>query len=396
MAASSRVDNSIEAIGRRVRDLRLQVGATQSQIAPSDMTSNSVSDLENGRHVPTRRQLEELADLLGCSAIYLSHGISEEEYEQLHIELTAARDSVYEGRFTQAVEGFTGVIDSTLVDFFPEMKNDALYGRAEAWEGAGEYERAAAEFRALAGRASPTDRWWGDAAAATVRCLHHAGDPGGALAFGRRSIEEVGRWRQRPGAWGTAGLKVAAEMLPVYVAMGDQKAALKLMGRLQDRMGAGHSADLRFAVHLNMARAHVAFGNIEMLYAETNAAFRIAEQERLGSPPMLVNSYAHFLLESGHPGPARVALDTLEQEERRGRTALPGVAEARQALMDRARSVLYEGEGRDAAAVVAHAFSAGVRERMNVRPTREGTPNPGQRQAATDRSADQSGDLGRG
>ncbi|WP_083999901.1 helix-turn-helix domain-containing protein [Actinomadura kijaniata] len=336
-------DGSPEAIGRRVHDLRTQQGMTQRQAAPPGMDSSQISRLEHGKYAPTSREIEALAERLGCPAIYLSHGISEEEYQQLHIDLSTARDALYENRPGQAVEDFTAVADNPLAATFPTVRNDALHGRAEAWEMAGDFDAAAHQYRSLTEQLTPSDRWWGDAAAGAVRCLHKAGSPDSAIAFGRQALEQIGQWRRRPGAWGTPGLRIAVELLPAHVTARDQTQTLRLLHRLEERLGADQPADLRFSAYLNAARALAAFGNLEGLLSRAHMAFTVAARERLGSPAVLVNSYAQLLLESRHPKAAQLALDTLAQEEARQRTRDPRTTAVRQSLMEQARSIVQDG-----------------------------------------------------
>lgn len=302
MAARSNADNSPIAIGGRVKELRRHQGLTQHQISSPGMTNAHISELEKGRYVPTRQQIEQLANLLGCPPIYLSHGISEEEFEHLRVALSAARDALYGNLPELAIEGFTEVIRDSLSVFFPNIANEAILGRANARETVGQFDLADGEYRVLVERLTPADRWWGDAAAGIVRCLHHAGDPDAAIEAGLHMLEAIGTWRQRPGAWGAPGLRIASDLLPAYVSKNDQDAALKLIDRIDQRLGIGHGADLRFEIYMKSAHAHATFGNLEGFLNYINLAFSIAEREGLGTPPVLVNSYAHTLLESGFPG----------------------------------------------------------------------------------------------
>ncbi|MNB82108.1 Helix-turn-helix domain protein [compost metagenome] len=59
-----------QAIGDKLKALRLSKGLTQSELAGEDMTKSMLSQIENGRALPSMRSLQILAERLGVDAGY--------------------------------------------------------------------------------------------------------------------------------------------------------------------------------------------------------------------------------------------------------------------------------------------------------------------------------------
>src|SRR5215216_8162400 len=67
------------ALGARLRELRIQAGLTQSELAGARFSKEYVSQIERGKTRPTRETIDWLAARLGVDASFLANGVSADE-----------------------------------------------------------------------------------------------------------------------------------------------------------------------------------------------------------------------------------------------------------------------------------------------------------------------------
>ena len=88
-------------LGEKIRQVRLERGLTQKQLAGDRITRNQLSQIENDLAQPSMRTLEYLAAGLGVDAGWL---MTQEDGDTAQTRLTEARDLFREGRWAECME----------------------------------------------------------------------------------------------------------------------------------------------------------------------------------------------------------------------------------------------------------------------------------------------------
>jgi tetratricopeptide (TPR) repeat protein len=125
------VDNSVAALGERLRLLRRAAGLSQSELGAGRVSKEYVSQIERGKTRPTRETLEWLAGRLETDADYLEHGISRAETERLESEARAAELLLEGHRYEEALAGFRAARPQAATAGGPALVLRLLKG--EAW-----------------------------------------------------------------------------------------------------------------------------------------------------------------------------------------------------------------------------------------------------------------------
>jgi tetratricopeptide (TPR) repeat protein len=119
---------SSASLGERLRDLRVERGLTQQELAGVHCTKEYVSQIERGRARPTAEMLERLADRLGVDRDYLERGVSSGDYERAEALVAKIEALVTGKRYDEAV---AAAADFVPYPEAPELELRALL--AEGW-----------------------------------------------------------------------------------------------------------------------------------------------------------------------------------------------------------------------------------------------------------------------
>jgi tetratricopeptide (TPR) repeat protein len=131
-------------VGGRVRELRVALGLTQSELAGERCSKEYVSQIERGKSRPTARTLDWLAERLGVEREYLETGVPAGERERIESLVAQAEAAAELHDHERALALLDGVVAPT-----PELELRALLASSWAQMEAGEIRDAVA----LAGRA---------------------------------------------------------------------------------------------------------------------------------------------------------------------------------------------------------------------------------------------------
>jgi tetratricopeptide (TPR) repeat protein len=119
---------STASLGERVRELRLERGLTQQELAADNCSKEYVSQIERGRARPTPEMMQWLAERLGVDHDYLERGVSSADYERTEALVARIETLVTGKRYDEAIKaaaGFVAYPDA------PELALRALL--AEGW-----------------------------------------------------------------------------------------------------------------------------------------------------------------------------------------------------------------------------------------------------------------------
>jgi tetratricopeptide (TPR) repeat protein len=118
------------ALGERVRQLRINSGITQTQLAGDRFSKEYVSQIERGKTRPTKETVEWLAARLGVDAAFLETGVSTDALERTSGLVSRAEAAVESRRYEEATTILVAVPRADLAGA-PELELRALL--AEAW-----------------------------------------------------------------------------------------------------------------------------------------------------------------------------------------------------------------------------------------------------------------------
>jgi tetratricopeptide (TPR) repeat protein len=118
-------------LGERVRQLRVEAGLTQTELAGTRFSKEYVSQIERGKTRPTRETIEWLAGRLEVDPAFLEHGVSADERERIEAVLARAAALSESDRFPEAVTEYEAISEAVLATGSAELEVRMLAG--EAW-----------------------------------------------------------------------------------------------------------------------------------------------------------------------------------------------------------------------------------------------------------------------
>lgn len=138
-------------LGDRLRELREARGLSQSTLAGPGLSASYISLLESGRRSPTEAALERLAKRLNVSVSYLATGIETPPRVEIRSRIAFIRLAVESGDRVSA-RASAEAFDLESLEDSEDLRDEAAYELARAWELAGNLEAAAALLEPLATR----------------------------------------------------------------------------------------------------------------------------------------------------------------------------------------------------------------------------------------------------
>jgi len=209
---------SQDPISKRIKEVRLQRGLSQAQLAHPELSDSYISLIESGSRRPTPAVLELLASKLGCSVSYLINGITAEEMEELELNLKYARLALENGEKVEARHRFTELLSDPKLANVASLRREAEYGLALAAEACGDLDDAITVLNAL--RDAPDDEVPQErriaATVALTRCYQNKGELGRAIEIAEQAMAEM-----TGGGWTDELIELGATLLAAYYERGD-------------------------------------------------------------------------------------------------------------------------------------------------------------------------------
>lgn len=302
------------ALGSRIRTLRLERKMSQAEVAAGMLSASYVSLVESGRRQPAASALQHIADQLGVDAGYLRDGIDAEVRRRARLELGHAELALSRGDVDDAYRRFVEL--EGVAGLGEEQQRQVRMGRAEAAERRGDLEealRVLAELADQARRASAVHPWM-DVAEALCRCYREAGDLDLAIATGEEAMRHAA----------DIGLEASDEYVRLgctvqaaYMERGDLAQATLMAAdlvRLADGMGAPHTRGAAYWNAALLAESRDEVGQALALVDRALAMFGESDDRRnLGRIRV---AYAFLLLQQTPPEAeqALVLLDRVRDE----------------------------------------------------------------------------------
>src|SRR5262249_1576044 len=122
---------SSEALGERLRRLRIAAGLTQTELADGRFSKEYVSQIERGKTRPTAETIEWLAARLGIDPAYVASGVSSAERNRVETALARAEALSETHSYEEAIAEFVKARPAVRGSGAPELELRALVG--EGW-----------------------------------------------------------------------------------------------------------------------------------------------------------------------------------------------------------------------------------------------------------------------
>jgi transcriptional regulator with XRE-family HTH domain len=210
--------------GGRIRYLRTRLGLRQGDLGAPNYSGSYISLVESGQRQPTAGLLEFVARRLGTTADYLSSGIEPQAISRARLQMQSARRALSINELPTARKLFAVLSKEGL----GEIRNEALWGLAEAAERDGSLDAAAEALDALedsSRRAEPGAPGMLRLLTARCRLLKAAGDYPMAIDVGDRALVQLAEL----GLAGTDDhVRLVAVLVPCYWSRGDLISAHRL------------------------------------------------------------------------------------------------------------------------------------------------------------------------
>lgn len=118
-------------LGDRVRQLRVNRGLTQTDLAGERFSKEYLSQIERGKTRPTGETVEWLAARLGVDRSFLETGVSSSDRDRAESIVARAEAAIETHEYAEAVEMLTAVVGSLKTASAPRLELRAML--AEAW-----------------------------------------------------------------------------------------------------------------------------------------------------------------------------------------------------------------------------------------------------------------------
>ena len=248
------------SFGQRLKQLRIERGQTQRELAEPAYTDAYVSAVEAGRRTPSSEALRHFALKLGVGEEELLTGRPPDLAARLQLDLQAARRTVSSGDLEAAGTSFSRIGEEAKAFGLVRLEARAEHGKGLCAMSNGDLEQAIALFEGaveLLQDEPATARV--DAIAAKATCLRRMGD----LRYAIYLLENMLETLERKGLSDPNSLlKIQASLVPPYFESGAYaqaataaQKALQLAPRASDPERIGD-------MHINVARVHLINGRV--------------------------------------------------------------------------------------------------------------------------------------
>lgn len=341
-------------LGQRLRELRLERGLSQAELAGDLVSPSYVSLIESDRRSPEREVLDGLAAKLGCSAFYLESGVAPEELTEQRLQLQFAEIALANGEVAEARERFTELVTATSA----EVKNVALWGLARVQEASGDLHAALRHMETLldASRAGePGAPGLLSLLMGRCRLYNRAGDFARSIDVGEDALREV----RELGLGGSDDeIKLASTLVFSYWGRGDLFSAQHLAEQVIERADKLGSRTAQGSAYWNAALVAEARGQLSLaldLASKTLALLSETSSPLGRSLAGIRVSYAWLLLRCDPPG-----LDEADALLARAHEVLADLAfgpHLASCETEMARSALLRGRFDDAVSLAERAIA---------------------------------------
>ena len=248
------------SFGQRLKQLRIQRGQTQRQLAEPAYTDAYVSAVEAGRRTPSAEALHHFAQKLDVGEEELLTGRPPDLAARLELELQAARRRLSAGQIEAAQASYARISEEARAFAVARLEARAEQGKGLCAMSRGDLEEAIVLFEGAAERLQDepaTARV--DAVAAKATCLRRMGD----LRYAIYLLENLLETLERRGLSDPNSLlKIYASLVPPYFESGAYEQAAAAAQKALQLAPRASDAERIGDMHINVARVHLNNGRV--------------------------------------------------------------------------------------------------------------------------------------
>jgi tetratricopeptide (TPR) repeat protein len=215
----------LEKFGKRIRELRVSLGLTQSVLAGDDVTIGYISRIEAGQRRPDARLVDLFAERLSSTTEFLITGVPSQLVDEVRLALQYVELALETGEAVDAQSHLASISERLDDPRLPDhWRHEAGYLRGRVYESIGQYAEAIVEVEAVA-FLEPLHPRSPVALIALSRCLRENGQLVRATETAARGLEALK-------AQGLAGsdeaIQLSVTMAAAYYERGDTPYAVYL------------------------------------------------------------------------------------------------------------------------------------------------------------------------
>lgn len=328
-------------LGRRIRNARLAVGLTQSQLAAGDVSATLLSRIEDGQRRPSVNLLEAMAPRLGVALDELLATPLDEANLELQLAVDHAELKFLGGDAAGALIDVEAAIRKMDAQTPAVVNRAGVFLRARTLEALGDYNAAILILEDLT--ATPSiDPVWLKAAIGLTRCYRQSGDTAAAIRIGERAAEQAAEIGLE-GA--TEAIQLTVTVASAYDLSGEPDHALRLCLRaLETAEKYGSAPVARASAYWNASMIQTTRGDLASASDYAQKALRIFEEsDDNRALAALRSAAADLMLATDPPDPAG-AIEQVGLAEREMAWAANTDAEKSDLLVVKARAHLMVGD----------------------------------------------------
>jgi transcriptional regulator with XRE-family HTH domain len=267
----------LEKFGKRIRELRVSLGLTQSVLAGDDVTIGYISRIEAGQRRPDARLVDLFAERLSSTAEYLVTGVPSQLVDEVRLALHYVELALETGEAVDA-QSYLASISERLDD--PRLPDhwryEAGYLRGRLAEALGDYATAIKEVEAIAfleplHPRSPT------ALIALSRCLRENGQLVRATETAARGLDAL----KAQGLSGSdEAIQLSVTMAAAYFERGDTPYAIHLATEAVAAAEAMGSPLARASAYWNASTFQSQGGNLDAAIVLASRALALFSEQR--------------------------------------------------------------------------------------------------------------------
>jgi tetratricopeptide (TPR) repeat protein len=126
------IASAASTLGQRLRQARVNLGMTQSELAGERFSKEYVSQIERAKTRPTQETIEWLAARLGVDPGFLANGVSSDQLHRVETALARAAALTESGELDDALDAYGRLQKAAVATGVPELEVRALLGTAKA------------------------------------------------------------------------------------------------------------------------------------------------------------------------------------------------------------------------------------------------------------------------
>ncbi len=218
-------DREGEQLGARVRDLRIERGLTQRELAEPGYSRGFLAAVESGHRVPTDEALAYLADRLGVDADDLRYGRPTGIREELAARMALIRRQLSAGEVAEAARGAAVVLAEAQRYQLPDLAGLARLVEGDVLLHGNDFSAALASFQAAEAFA-PAGAVAAETTAKVSNCLFLTGQTAAAIELAESALRQL---RSRPPIDPAVELRLLIPLIYPYVEVGAVQRARRLV-----------------------------------------------------------------------------------------------------------------------------------------------------------------------